>query len=186
LDALNHPQVLGLTGSNGSGKTLAAERFRKLGFSYFSLSDEIREELRARGETPTRDNLTRVGNELRGEHGADVLARRVMRKLPEGEPCVVDSIRNPSEVAALREIDGFRLLHFDAPREVRYQRAVSRADERTPMSFEEFAEQEDREMESPDETTQQLRATFALADQTILNDGTVEEFLERLIAVVDV
>jgi hypothetical protein len=71
-------------------------------------------------------------------------------------------------------------VHFDAPRDERYRRAVERRDERTPLSFEEFAEQEDREMESPDQTTQQLRATFRLADETVLNAGSLDEMKEKL------
>jgi dephospho-CoA kinase len=172
--------LVGLTGTNGAGKTSGADYLKKLGFRYLSLSDEIRLELAQRDEPPTRENLTRVGNELRARFGAAVLARRVMARLPENGDYVIDSIRNPSEVEALRELPGFRLVHFDAPREERYRRAVERRDERTPLSFEEFVEQENREMESPDHTTQQLRATFRLADRTVLNAGSLDEMKEQL------
>jgi dephospho-CoA kinase len=172
--------VFGLTGTNGAGKTSGADYLRELGFRYLSLSDEIRLELANRNEPPTRENLTRVGNELRAHFGAEILARRVLARLEPKNDYVIDSIRNPSEVAALRELPGFRLVHFDAPRRERYRRAVERSDERTPLSFEEFAEQEDREMESPDQTTQQLRATFRLADETVLNAGSLDELKQKL------
>ena len=172
--------LVGLTGTNGAGKTSGADYLKQRGFRYFSLSDEIRLELSKRNEAPTRENLTRVGNELRARFGAGVLARRIMARLAPNEHYVIDSIRNPSEVAALRELPGFRLVHFDAPREVRYRRAVERRDERTPLSFEEFAEQEDREMESNDPTAQQLRATFDLADETVWNAGALDEMQKRL------
>lgn len=172
--------LVGLTGTNGAGKTSGADYLKERGFRYFSLSDEIRLELANLNEPPTRENLTRVGNELRASFGAEVLARRVIARLDDDGDYVIDSIRNPSEVAALRELPGFRLIHFDAPREERYRRAVERRDERTPMSFKEFAEQEDREMESPDQTTQQLRATFRLADEIVLNAGSVDELKEKL------
>jgi dephospho-CoA kinase len=172
--------LVGLTGTNGAGKTSGADYLKELGFRYLSLSDEIRLELADRNETPTRENLTRVGNELRARFGAAVLARRVMARLAEESDYVIDSIRNPSEVAALRELPGFGLVYFDAPLEERYRRAVERRDERTPLSFEEFAEQEGREMESPDKTTQQLRATFRLADETVVNSGSLDEMKEKL------
>lgn len=172
--------LIGLTGTNGAGKTSAADYLKERGLLYLSLSDEIRLELAERKESPTRENLTRVGNELRARHGAAVLARRVMARLSPGKDYVIDSIRNPSEVAALRELPGFRLVHFDAPREERYRRAVERRDERTPLSFEEFAEQEDREMESHDPTAQQLRATFGLADETLRNAGSLDELKQQL------
>ncbi len=171
---------IGLTGTNGAGKTSGADYLKELGFRYLSLSDEIRLELADRNEPPTRENLTRVGNELRAHFGAAVLARRAMARLLANSDYVIDSIRNPSEVAALRELPGFRLLHFDAPREERFRRTVERRDERTPLSFEEFAAQEDREMESPDQTTQQLRATFRLADETVVNAGSLDELKEKL------
>jgi dephospho-CoA kinase len=177
--------VVGLTGTNGAGKTSGADYLKELGFRYLSLSDEIRLELAVRNEPPTRENLTRVGNELRARWGSAVLAQRVLARLAETGDYVIDSIRNPSEVAALKQLPGFLLLHFDAPLEVRYRRAVERGDERAPLSFEEFAEQEDREMESPDQTTQQLRSTFRLADETVLNAGSLDELkqqLDRLIA----
>lgn len=176
--------VVGLTGTNGAGKTSGADYLKEQGFRYLSLSDEIRAELANRDTPPTRENLTRVGNELRSRFGADVLARRVMERLASDSSYVIDSIRNPSEVAALKELPGFLLVHFDAPREVRYRRAVERGDERTPLSFEEFAEQEDREMESPDQTTQQLRATFRLADQTVVNAGSLDELKKELDRII--
>lgn len=172
--------ILGLTGTNGSGKTSAADHLQQRGYLYVSLSDEIRKELEGRSLSATRENLMRVGNELRADFGADVLARRVMELLIEGQDYVIDSIRNPGEVAALRRLEGFRLVHFDAPRAVRYARAVGRGDERTPLSFDEFVEQEDREMESADELTQQLRATFALADETLVNEGSLETLQSKI------
>lgn len=176
--------LIGLTGTNGAGKTSGADYLKQRGFLYLSLSDEIRLQLAERNESPTRENLTRVGNELRARFGAAVLARRVMARLEPSKDYVIDSIRNPSEVAALKELPGFRLLHFDAPREERYRRAVGRRDERTPLSLEEFAEQEDREMESNDPTTQQLRATFGLADEIVQNSGSLDDLQKQLNRII--
>ncbi|MCJ7582348.1 MAG: AAA family ATPase, partial [Candidatus Aminicenantes bacterium] len=58
-------KIIGLTGTNGSGKGAAAEYFISKGYAFFSLSDVIREELKKDGCEPTRDNLIRKGNELR-------------------------------------------------------------------------------------------------------------------------
>ena len=94
------PRLIGLTGTNGAGKGEAAAFFSARGYAYFSLSDVIREELRARGEAVSRDSLIRTGNELRERCGPDVLAGRTMAKV--GGPAVIDSIRNMHEVAFLR------------------------------------------------------------------------------------
>ncbi len=86
------PRLIGLTGTNGAGKGETAAFFMARGYAYFSLSDIIREELRTRGESVSRDNLIRIGNELRARYGPDVLARRTVAKI--GGLAIIDSIRN--------------------------------------------------------------------------------------------
>ena len=73
--------IIGLTGKNGAGKTEVSQYLVSRGFEYHSLSDEIREEVKKRGMEITRDVLTEVGNELRSQFGAGVLAERVLRRL---------------------------------------------------------------------------------------------------------
>src|SRR5438094_8168028 len=95
--------IIGLTGKNASGKGEVAKFLQTRGFHYFSLSDVLREELKRRHLTPTRDHLTRVGNELREKYGPSILAERIMKKLAESQNYVVDSFRNPAEVEAFRQ-----------------------------------------------------------------------------------
>ena len=163
--------IIGLTGANGAGKTVTADHLKAKGFRFYSLSDEIQEELRRQGRPATRENLIEMGNRLRVEFGSAVLAERVKTKLRPDQNYVIDSIRNPSEVAALRANGDFHLLRVDASPEVRYERVVNRGGDRKPVSREQFVEQERREMESGDPTRQQLRACFELADATVMNDS---------------
>jgi dephospho-CoA kinase len=172
--------IIGLTGTNGAGKTAAAEHLRRRGFRYDSLSDEIRRELERQGKPATRENLIVCGNELRAAHGPAVLAERVRGRLEAGCDYVIDSIRNPSEVLALRQLPGFALVHLDAPRRLRYERALQRGDARSPASYEEFAEQEEREMRGENPLHQQLRACYEMADHTIWNGGGVEQLKDAL------
>ena len=172
--------IIGLTGTNGAGKTVAAEHLKRKGFRFYSLSDVIREELAARGLRPSRENLIAEGNRLRSEFGPDILARRIARKFIVGQNYVVDSIRTPHEVRALRECGEFRLLHLDAPRQLRFERVTDRGGNRLPASFSEFAEQENREIRSPDPSNQQLRATWNEADEALDNSGSIPEFRESL------
>ncbi|MCX6569668.1 MAG: AAA family ATPase [Candidatus Aminicenantes bacterium] len=125
-----------MTGTNGAGKGEAAAFFMARGYTYFSLSDIIREELRTRGESVSRDNLIRIGNELRERYGPDVLARRTLAKI-DG-PAVVDSIRNTHEVACLRLQPGFVLLAIDAPAEVRFIRVAARGRDESAADLEAF------------------------------------------------
>ena len=175
--------IIGLTGTNGSGKTVAAEHLQRKGFHFFSLSDVIREALAAKGLPPDRENLIKAGNRLRADYGPGVLARRTSRKMRSDQNYVVDSIRSPAEVRVLRRAARFHLLHLDAPRRLRYERVVARGGNRVPVSYQEFVEQEQRELQSPDPSCQQLLATWQEADRELDNSGTIDEFREAVTAI---
>lgn len=164
--------IIGLTGPNAAGKGEVASYLMSRGFAYHSLSDVLREEMEKRNLPPTRENLIALGNELRAAQGAGVLAEIVCKRL--GSRDVVDSIRNPAEVAVLRRLGGFILIGVDAPMEVRFGRARKRARPGDGLTLEEFRDKEARE-NSPDPARQQLAATFALADRTLGNGGSIEE-----------
>ena len=118
--------IIGLTGKNGAGKGEVARFLTESGYEYHSLSDILREELAARGEQVTREVLIGIGNELRANYGAGVLAERTLKKLGVETHAVVDSIRNPFEVEALRRRLSFYLLSVDADPKVRFERALAR------------------------------------------------------------
>jgi len=170
-------KLIGLTGTNGAGKGEAARFFMGAGFAFFSLSDIIRKELKIRGLEESRDNLIRTGNELRETFGADVLARRVMAIISKNS--VIDSIRNPSEIAALRELPGFLLLAIDAPVSLRFERTRKRGRNESSRNLEEFQAKEAEE-QSRQKTGQQLHACIRLADHIIQNIGTLEELRAQL------
>jgi dephospho-CoA kinase len=171
------PRLVGLTGTNGAGKGEAAAFFMSRGYAYASLSDILRDELRSRGLEVTRDNLIRTGNELRERFGSDILARRVMAKLTA--PAVIDSIRNIREVEYLRTQEGFVLLAFDAPAEVRFDRVAARGRDESAATLEEFRKKEEEER-GGGEAAQQLEACMAAADHLILNIGTIEDLHRKL------
>ncbi len=181
--------IIGLTGTLAAGKGTVAEYLIGRGFQYYSLSDELRLLLREKGINPTRDNLTKAGNELRRKYGPDFLAELAIKRLrgaPSVASAVVDSIRNIGEIAALRELKDFCLVSVDAPVDIRYERARKRNSERDPKSFSQFLVQEKREMAGKD-TDQQLAACIAAADFTILNDGDYRKLyneIERVVAEI--
>jgi len=164
-------RLVGLTGTNGAGKGEVAAYLMKKGYAYVSLSDEIREELRRKGEPITRDSLIATGNALRRRYGADVLARRVMKKV-RGRT-VIDSIRNGREVAFLRRQKDFILVAVDAPLELRYERTRKRGRAESAGSLEEFAAKEKMEM-AGGTGEQQVRLCLGLADLTISNEGSLK------------
>ncbi|HSR53805.1 MAG TPA: AAA family ATPase [Acidobacteriota bacterium] len=172
--------LIGLTGRNGAGKGEVAEFFTKKGFRFYSLSDVIREEIRQHGQSVTRQALVDTGNRLRAEYGHDVLARRVMEKLDGDSHCVIDSIRLPEEVEALRSMSDFIMLSVQAEPEIRFQRVIQRGRESDPQTLEEFLDLERLELAKPGTGRQQLAETEKKADHRIPNNETLEELHRRL------
>jgi len=173
--------IIGLTGPNAAGKGEVAARLVSRGFTYHSLSDVLRDELLEAGREPSRDNLIEAGNALRAAGGAGVLAERVRRRL--GGRDLVDSIRNPAEVEVLRGEAGFVLIGVEAPVEVRFARARRRGRPGDGPTLADFEAREARE-NSADPSRQQLARTFAMADHTLINDGTLEELHRKVDGLV--
>jgi dCMP deaminase len=175
--------LIGLTGRNAAGKGEVARYLQKKSFYYYSLSDVIRDEIRARGDEPTRDRLIVVGNELRQRYGAQVLAERVLARIEDDKHYIIDSIRNPFEVDAFRAAKHFKLIRIEAPAEVRFHRIVSRRRESDPQTLEEFVELENREAEG-DDTSQNLVKVELMADHSITNDGPIDKLYPQIDALL--
>lgn len=177
----NPSLVLGVTGPNAAGKGEVCARLKAAGFAVHSLSDVVREEAARQGLPPEREHLIRIGNELREAGGPGALAERILPRL--GRLDVVDSIRNPAEVVALRRRADFLLLGVTAPAELRFERSLQRARPGDPATFEEFLRRE-RQENASDPRGQQLEATFRLADRVMVNDGSLEGLRDRVAAVL--
>ncbi|MEE4312711.1 MAG: AAA family ATPase [candidate division KSB1 bacterium] len=177
---------LGLTGTNASGKTSIVNYLTSRRFRYYSLSDVIRDELSKRGLEHSRDNLRRVGNELRSKFGPSALADKIIDDLCDGN-AVIDSIRNVSEVESLRHLPEFRLISIDAPIEIRYIRAKGRGRVENADSIEDFQAAEDKE-KSRNRIAQNIDQCMALADYTIFNDGdltTLQAKIDKIIKEIE-
>jgi len=172
--------IIGLTGKNGSGKTVVCEYLKSRSFVYRSLSDEIRKEIQKSGREIDREILIETGNRLRKEFGPAVLAERILADLDDDQNYVIDSIRNTSEVGVLRKRSDFTLLGLEADPEIRFQRSRQRGRENAAHTFELFLEEESPELDSTDPNRQQLNATLNMADQMVSNNGTLEELHRRL------
>jgi dephospho-CoA kinase len=176
-------KFIGLTGLNCSGKGVASEVLIEKGYSYFSLSDEVREEAARRGLDPGRDNLTAIGNDLREKEGPGTLAKRILPRL--SAPAVIDSIRNPEEINVLRDTGDFVLIAVTAPAEIRFRRMLERGRGGDAATFETFLEHEERE-KSGSASRQQLHTCLEMADITIENGNGLEEFRNKLLEACNI
>lgn len=172
--------IIGLTGENCAGKGTVAEYLQKKSFYYLSLSDIIREELKADGKGLTRQNLIEKGNELREKFGPGILAKKTALKLQKDKNYVIDSVRNTTEAEELKRIKGFVLVHVTAPAEIRFERMKSRGREEDPNTLEAFKEIEKLEMENAEKTKQNLVGAFSLADKKLVNDVDLQDLYDRV------
>lgn len=171
--------IIGVTGSYAAGKDSVAEILQKMGFYHISLSDMLREELTRRKVKLTREALISIGTELRTTYGPDVLARRAIAKLKDGENFVITSIRNPSEVQALQERPEFLLVNVISPIKLRLQRLQERNREEDPKTLQDLQQKEARE-NSTNPAGQQLASVASMARITIQNNGSLETLRDKV------
>lgn len=173
--------IIGLTGPICAGKDEVGKILETQGFKRLSLVEELRNEARSRGIELTRKNLQDLGDLLRQQEGAGVLAKRVMQKVVPGKNYVIESIRNPGEVMALRELKGFMLVCVSASDAVRFQRMVTRSREQDPKTFEEFLAVEARDRGIGQATYgQQNEACWALADVHLENNTSLNDLTNKI------
>lgn len=172
--------IIGLTGKNGSGKGEVAEFLIKRGFHYYSLSDEIREEMKKAGIKITRENLIPFANKIRNERGPSYLAEQILKRLDPDKYYVIDSVRNPFEVETLRKRKDFHLISVVADPKVRFERLKDRGRENDPTDYEKFLEIDAAEAYNPDPSAQQLDRTHEMSDAKIENNGSIDDLHDKI------
>ncbi|OGH17983.1 MAG: hypothetical protein A2868_03550 [Candidatus Levybacteria bacterium RIFCSPHIGHO2_01_FULL_40_15b] len=175
--------VIGLVGPIASGKGTVIDILKNKGYTPYSLSDALKEEIRARGLEITRFNCNRISNELRETQEADVLARRTVEVIDQDKPelVAIDAIRNPLEIKFLQNKFGAKIIGVVADRKKRYKMFRERGTYTDEIqTFEQFKELDDREFAQAGEHKQQIKACLELSDVVIDNNGTIEELRQKV------
>ncbi len=174
--------IIGITGTLGAGKgTIVDYLVKHHHFAHFSVREYLSKIIKARGGEVNRDTLVATANALRAENSPSYIATELLREAKaSGKNCIIESIRTVGEVTALRELGGFTLFAVDADQELRYKRIVERASETDKVSFDVFAANEAREMESSDPNKQNLGACMQMADFTFINNNSFSELYTQI------
>lgn len=174
--------TIGITGTLGAGKgTIVDYLIEKKGYVHYSVRAYLTEEIKRRGLEVNRDTMTMVGNDLRATHSPSYIVEQLYEKAQaSGKNCIIESVRTPGEVAALRGKPNFYLFAIDADPKVRYERIVIRGSETDHVSFETFLANEQREMTSDDPNKQNLKVCIEQADYCFDNGGSIEELRNRV------
>lgn len=169
--------LIGITGTDGAGKGTVVEYLVKnKGYLHFSSRGVITRELLDRGLPTDRAHLREMGNLLRAEHGDDFLVTFALEQVQHEAQryMIIESIRAVAEVETLKANGGV-LLAVDAEQAVRYERICGRKLASDSVSYEQFAAQEKLEMNDPDPHGMQKARVMAMADYTIMNNGSLAE-----------
>jgi len=168
-------QAIAFTGLARSGKDSAADYLvKKYGFKKLVLSDVIAAELRRQEKQDTKMNRSLTVEEMRKRFGKDVLAREVVAeaKRSKWQKAVFTGVHQIAEVEFFRkEIEDFKLVAVKAGPDKRFGRKTE-LDAQSREGF--FAR--DRH----DTTEFELGKVIEMADHTIENNSTIDEFYKAI------
>jgi dephospho-CoA kinase len=171
--------IIATVGMCGSGKSVAGERLEALGFVKVYFGGLTIEEVKRRGLEVNEPNERAVREELRRTHGMGAFALLSLPAIEAarqaGRRVLIDGLYSYSEYKILKEKygDGLMILALFTPRTLRYSRLARRAVR--PLTVEEAVSRDYSEIENLEKG-----GPIALADYTLVNDGSRENLLESL------
>lgn len=175
------PDIIGIAGTNGSGKDTLAELREELeGALNTSLSDMLRLEATRRGLSHERENLRAISTEWENELGDGALVQKVLDyyQAERGGKggLSISSVRRLTEAEAIKRAGGV-IVWVDADQRQRYERIMSRSRSDDLISFEEFVEQEKAELFNTSGAKGALETgkISEVADVKIFNDFASKE-----------
>jgi dephospho-CoA kinase len=174
----NKNPLLVIVGMAGSGKSTVARHLEEKGWHVIRFGALTMQELDRRGLPINQANEKTVREELRATHGMDAYARLLLPSIKESlaaSPTVIDGLYSWGEYKFLRGRfqDEMKLVTIYTTRSMRYVRLSQRRDR--PLSVEEAERRDYAEIENVEKG-----GPIAMADYTIVNDGTEKELFQAV------
>jgi dephospho-CoA kinase len=167
-----------IIGMPAAGKDIARQFARAKGYPYFATGDIVRAEAARRNVSPDAESMARLSTELRGSDGLGVTRLALKTAVETGAPVVfLEGIRSKQEIDLIGAQAETVVVAFLAPKSLRRARVLSRG--RSDDSAEAFDGRDRREIDYG------LATPIALADEYVLNTGTVDEALAAFGEIID-
>lgn len=163
----------------GSGKSEAVKLCSKRAV-VVRMGDRVWDEVKKRGLELNEKNVANIANNMREQFGMGIWAKRTIPFIKDSEIIIIDGIRCKEEVKIFKEAFGkkFVIIAIISNPNVRYQRILKRKRKDDTLTFIEFQDRENRELNWG------LKNTIESADYQIENNGTVTDLkieIEKLI-----
>ncbi|MFH1649680.1 MAG: AAA family ATPase [Candidatus Woesearchaeota archaeon] len=170
--------IVALTGLTGSGKTTVADFFKDKGFQYFRFGQVTIDNLTKKGLPINEANERAEREAIRNQYGMGGFAKLavpILEKMLKSGPVLADNMMSFEEYTLLKDYfkDQIQVVSVQASPETRTRRIATRTVR--PYTPEETRSRDLHEIE-----VLHKGGTIAMADITVINEGSVEELNEQL------
>ena len=185
---MEQTKIIAIVGMCGAGKSILADELVKLGWGFVRFGQITLDIINERKLEINAENEKKIREEVRAQHGMGAFATLNIPKFDAilaEKNLVADGLYSWSEYKILKNYYGERItiVAIYAPPELRYKRLSERAldikndkDARNrPLTKEEAQKRDFAEIENIEKG-----GPIAMADYTILNTGTREEYNEEI------
>ena len=174
--------IVGITGTLGAGKgEIVNYLVKEKGFIHISVTDYLIQEINKRKLPVSRESMRTVANDIRTKKGSGFIVEELYKKAKKIEKnVVIESIRTLGEVETLKLKGNFYLFAVDADPKVRYKRIKKRESSKDSVTYKEFLEAEEKEMNNSNPAKQNLKKCIDLANFKFKNNGTFDNLYKQI------
>lgn len=173
-------KILAFVGLTGSGKSTAVAHFTQKSYPKVYFGGVVLGAMDEAGIPHTAENERRFREQLREEHGKDVIVNRIVEQIQNlanaGQRRIIaDGLYTWTEYKILKKAFPGELITVAtvAPRHLRYRRLAQRPVR--PLTSNEAYERDQAEIENLEKG-----GPIAIADHFIINNGSLEHFDQQL------
>jgi dephospho-CoA kinase len=186
-------KIICLVGMPGAGKSVVADALVKRGHSFLRFGQITLDIVKERGLLPTEENERAIREDIRKKHGMAayaILNYPKFKELLEKGNVVGDGLYSWEEYKFLKEKFGYQMIVISvfAPAHIRHERISKRVSDENDiyLRHRSFTKDEAHARDYAEIENLAKGGPIALADHTLVNTGTMEEFIERYEALLNV